>query len=204
MATESCFHAGWLLFDGYEPRRENVRSIICGALLLSAACAGGAAPATESLELGPVAGRAEAILLDSVGRRVGVATFVEREDGVSIGVSVTGLPAGKHGLHIHETGICDAPSFESAGGHFAPDSRQHGSEAAGGPHAGDLPNLDVGEHGTGRLGTHSDRVTLDDGDNSLLEGDGTALVVHAGPDDYRSQPSGNAGSRIACGVIEAS
>jgi superoxide dismutase, Cu-Zn family len=190
------------LCEGIEQRRENVRPIICSALLLTAGCAGGAAPAADDPTLGPVVARAEAVLVDSVGRRVGVATFIEREDGVSIGVSVTGLPAGEHGLHIHETGVCDAPSFESAGGHFAPEGRPHGTEAEGGPHAGDLPNLVVGEHGTGRLGAHNDRVSLGDGDDGLLEGDGTALVLHAGADDHRSQPSGDSGGRIACGVIE--
>lgn len=181
-----------------------MKPVMGGALLLVAACAGRSAPAVEDATLGPVIARAEAVLVDSVGRQVGVATFVEREDGVSIGVSVTGVPAGEHGLHIHETGTCDAPSFASAGGHFAPEGRQHGSKAPGGPHAGDLPNLVVGQHGTGRLGTHNDRVTLGDGDNSLLDGDGTALVLHADADDYVSQPSGNAGGRIACGVIESS
>ena len=181
-----------------------MRRIICPALLVTAACAGSGAPPAPAVELAPVLGRAQAVLSDSAGRRVGVATFVAREDGVSIGVSVTGLPPGEHGLHIHEHGRCDPPSFETAGGHFAPQGRQHGTEAEGGPHAGDLPNLVVFEHGTGRLGTHNERVALDDCDNGLFGGDGTALVVHAGPDDHRTQPSGASGDRIACGVIERS
>ncbi len=168
--------------------------------LAAAACAGGAAPAPVS-DVAPVTASAEAILMDSAGRTVGVATFLEREDGVDIGVSVTGLPPGPHGLHIHERGVCEPPSFESAGGHFNPGGDAHGTEAQGGPHAGDLPNLIVGRHGTGRLSLHNDRISLGSGDDGLLEGDGTALVVHAGADDYTSQPSGDAGGRIACGVI---
>lgn len=169
--------------------------------VLTAGCAGGGAPVANEATLSPVLGRAEAVLMDSAGRQVGVATFVERDEGVSIGVSVTGLPAGTHGFHIHERGACEAPTFESAGDHFDPEGRRHGTEAEGGPHAGDLENLVVGRHGTGRMSGHSEGVTLGEGDNSLLQGDATALVIHADPDDYRTQPSGNSGARIACGVI---
>lgn len=182
---------------------EAVRSVAILAALALAACAGGAATSDPGAALAPVTARAEAVLRDTAGRSVGVATFLQRDQGVDIGVSVTGLPAGEHGLHIHEVGSCEPPSFTSAGGHFNPTGAQHGSEAEGGPHAGDLPNLVVGRHGTGRLGAHSEDITLEDGENALLEGDGTALVIHAGSDDYRSQPAGDAGGRIACGVIES-
>lgn len=181
-----------------------MKRVSCSVLLLTAACAGATAPPEQPAVLAPALARAQAVLVDSTGRRVGVATFVEREDGVSIGVSVTGLPPGSHGLHIHERGTCEPPSFESAGGHFNPGDDAHGSEAEGGPHAGDLPNLVVHEHGTGRTSAHNERITLRDGDNSLIAGDGTALVVHETADDYITQPSGDAGGRLACGVIEAS
>lgn len=170
--------------------------------IVTAACAGASSPATPEPTLGPPLARAEAVLRDSTGRHVGVATFVERQDGVSVGVSVAGLPPGPHGLHIHEHGVCDAPTFTGAGGHFAPAGRPHGSETANGPHAGDLPNLIVGPEGTGRLATHNPRVTIRPGSAGLLEGNGTAVVVHAAADDGRTQPSGDAGARIACGVIE--
>lgn len=181
-----------------------MKLVTCSALLLTAACAGAAQPPDQPATLAPALARAQAVLADSTGRRVGVATFVEREDGVSIGVSVTGLPPGSHGLHIHERGACEAPSFESAGGHFNPGNDAHGSEAEGGPHAGDLPNLVVYEHGTGRTSAHLEEITLRDGENSIIEGDGTALIVHEKADDYITQPSGDAGGRLACGVIEAS
>lgn len=177
------------------------RIIAPAMLALAAGCGSQTASSGAGGELTALA-TAEAVLADSTGRRVGVATFIQRGDGVSIGVSVTGLPPGAHGLHIHERGVCEPPSFESAGDHFAPEDRSHGSEAEGGPHAGDLPNLTVGEHRTGRLGTQSTLVTLGEGDNSLLDDDGSALVIHARADDYRTQPSGGSGDRIACGVIQ--
>lgn len=171
------------------------------AILGTAACAAGSSSAVDA-RARPVGARAEAVLRDSAGRSVGVATLVERSDGVSVGVSVTGLPPGPHGLHIHERGACTAPDFASAGGHFAPAGRPHGAQTDGGPHAGDLPNLVVSGDGAGRLATHNGRVTLGAGAAGLFDGDGSAIVVHAGPDDGRSQPSGASGARIACGVIE--
>ncbi|HEX5868952.1 MAG TPA: superoxide dismutase family protein, partial [Longimicrobium sp.] len=119
-------------------------------------------------------------------------------------LSAAGLPAGVHGVHIHQTGLCDAPDFTTAGGHFNPTSRQHGTQNPNGPHAGDLPNLTVDANGQGMMnGTAMGVTMVGGGANSVRKPGGTALVVHATADDYRTDPSGNSGARIACGVIPA-
>jgi superoxide dismutase, Cu-Zn family len=147
---------------------------------------------------------ATADLKNAAGQSVGRAVFTPSGAGVQIVVDVQGLPPGPKGLHIHETGTCTGPAFASAGGHFNPDGRQHGSDNAGGPHAGDLPNLVVAADGSGRLALTTDRVSLvPGGRTSLFDADGSALVVHAGPDDLKTDPTGNSGGRIACGVITA-
>jgi superoxide dismutase, Cu-Zn family len=156
-----------------------------------------AAPTQQSL-------RATAELMDGQGQPVGTATLEEGETGVRIDLNATGLPAGTHAFHIHQTGECTAPDFSSAGGHFNPTNSQHGLENPQGPHAGDMQNFDVSDDGTARFATDNDRVTLAAGTNSVLDADGSALVIHASPDDNVSDPSGNAGDRIACGVITAS
>jgi Cu-Zn family superoxide dismutase len=151
---------------------------------------------------GSGAARAAAELRDASGQVVGRAELGEVGGGVRVVVEVRDLPAGGKGVHIHETGSCEAPGFESAGGHFNPEGRQHGVQNPSGPHAGDLPNLEVGEDGTGRLEVTTDRVSLGAGQSSLFDADGSAIVVHAGPDDLRTDPAGNSGDRIACGLIE--
>lgn len=174
---------------------------MAGALLLAAttACAGRGGDG----EMGPVPG-ATATLLDAQGSAVANAVLTEVDDGVRIDVSASGLPPGTHGFHVHETGQCDAPDFTSAGGHFNPTSRSHGLQSAGGHHVGDLPNLVVSADGTAQAEVVAHGATLrGSGDRSLLAGNGTALVIHAGADDMRSDPSGNSGPRIACGVIRA-
>ncbi|SFE86319.1 superoxide dismutase family protein [Alteribacillus iranensis] len=135
---------------------------------------------------------------------IGMAEVSETEEGVTIQLEASNLPEdSEHGFHIHETGACEAPDFKSAGGHFNPEDTEHGTESDGGPHAGDLPNITTDENGEVSEEIVNDKVTLMEGeDNSLLKEDGTALVIHAGADDHQSQPSGDAGDRIACGVIE--
>jgi Cu-Zn family superoxide dismutase len=114
-----------------------------------------------------------------------------------------GLTAGKRGFHIHETGTCDAPTFESAGDHFNPTGALHGSVTSKAHHAGDMNNLEVARDGSAHIDVMNKDVTAEgSGENSLFKTGGTALIVHAKPDDYKSQPSGEAGDRIACGVIE--
>ncbi|MFL0361976.1 superoxide dismutase family protein [Pseudobacillus sp. 179-B 2D1 NHS] len=141
-------------------------------------------------------------LKNSEGKKVGIAELKQTNEGVSIKVEASDLPPGEHGFHIHETGKCEKPDFESAGGHFNPTNASHGMNHEKGPHAGDLPNLNVGEDGTVKAEMIAKEVTLNSGeDHSLIDEDGSALVVHEKADDGESQPAGDAGTRIACGVI---
>lgn len=146
----------------------------------------------------------EVELINKDGVGVGVATLTEKGGEVVIEVDAHHLQPGVHGFHIHEKGVCEAPSFESAGGHFNPTNKQHGFDHPEGPHAGDLENIEVDEDGTVKVTVKNDRVTLQEGKpNSLKNKDGTSLVIHADPDDYVSQPAGDSGDRIVCGVIFA-
>ncbi len=145
--------------------------------------------------------RAVVELRDSQGQLVGIAILAQEEAGVRIGVVVKNLSPGLHGIHLHAAGTCEPPDFSSAGPHFNPLGKKHGLDNPQGPHAGDLPNLAVGPDGTGILDIITERVTLKAGPLSLFDADGSALVIHAGPDDQQSDPAGNSGGRIACGII---
>jgi Cu-Zn family superoxide dismutase len=149
--------------------------------------------------------RAAARLIGTDGKEVGSVLLEQTPSGVLLTASATGLSAGVHAFHIHETGQCDpADGFKSAGGHYAPGGSEHGFKAEGGPHAGDLPNVHVGEDGILEAEYFTDRVSLrDDAEATVFDDDGSAFVIHSDDDDYQSQPSGAAGDRIACGVIEA-
>lgn len=158
-------------------------------------------PAEESTE--EVADSVTVDLLDTNGDSVGQAELSEDEKGVTVKVEAEGLPAGPHGFHFHETGKCDLPDFESAGGHFNPAEAEHGLDNENGPHAGDLPNLEAAEDGTVNEEFLAETVTLKKNEeNSLFKEGGTALVIHADEDDGKTQPSGESGDRIVCGVIE--
>ena len=145
---------------------------------------------------------ASAAFVNRDGREIGQADLTQTPNGVLMRLGLTQLPTGPRAVHIHETGACDpGTGFESAGGHFAPGGKEHGFLAEGGYHAGDLPMQWASEEGLLRADIFTEQVTLGDGDRSLFDDDGSALVIHSGPDDYRSQPAGDAGDRIACGVI---
>ncbi len=135
------------------------------------------------------------------GKEIGTADLTGTKAGVMIAVEITGLPAGQWvAFHVHQTGSCDhATGHESAGGHFNPTNADHGYLTAKGQHAGDMPNQYVPADGTLRAQVFNTAVTLEDGDSAIK---GRALMIHANPDDYSGQPSGNAGKRLACAVIE--
>lgn len=132
-------------------------------------------------------------LVNASGATVGTVEIQPRSGGTYLRVEVQGMPMGEHGLHLHAVGKCEGPAFQSAGGHWNPASKQHGHLNPLGAHLGDLPNLDVSANGHGRL------VFLVNG--QVNDADGTSLVVHAKPDDNRTDPSGNSGDRIACAVL---
>ena len=146
---------------------------------------------------------ANAQLKDSSGKAVGDVDLIQTPAGVLIKLQIKGLPAGEHAFHVHAVGKCEAP-FESAGGHFNPGNHHHGMMAGEG-HAGDMPNLHVPQNGDLSVEVVNSAVTLEQGKpNSLFDSDGSSLVIHAKADDYKSDPAGNAGDRIACGVIQQS
>ena len=142
-------------------------------------------------------------LRDASGQVVGEATLVAAADagGVTITPKVHDLPPGIHGVHIHDVGKCDSPAFTSAGDHFNAWGKQHGLENPDGPHAGDLPDLTVEPDGTGTLTALSTLLQNLPGGENLFDGDSVALVIHAGPDDHKTDPAGDSGARIACGPI---
>jgi len=130
----------------------------------------------------------------------GEAEFTEKKDGVEVSIQIKGAKPGTHGVHLHDKGDCSAPDASSAGGHFNPASKAHGSPTADPHHAGDFGNITVGANGTGKLKITVKGLTVAPGPNSVV---GHAVVIHADTDDMKSQPAGNAGARVACGVVQA-
>ncbi|TAJ96300.1 MAG: superoxide dismutase family protein [Reyranella sp.] len=144
---------------------------------------------------------AKASLKDAAGKDVGSVQLVQTPHGVLLKMALKGAVPGEHAFHIHAVGKCEAP-FTSAGGHFNPASKKHGMEAAEGSHAGDMPNLHIPANGELTIEIANPMVSLVKGQaNSVFDADGSAIIIHAGVDDYRTDPTGNAGDRIACGVI---
>jgi superoxide dismutase, Cu-Zn family len=180
-------------------RKRKIASLgMFGALLL-ALFAGGA--------LAQGAGTATAQLEDNDGNSIGDATFTEGPNGVTINANLQpgqqGVEPGEHGIHIHETGEI-SPDFEAAGEHFNPTSAQHGFNNSEGPHGGDLENMIVNDDGSASYTTTTDALTLSGGQNSILDSDGSALVIYQSADDYQTDPSGESGDRVAAGVIRES
>jgi superoxide dismutase, Cu-Zn family len=161
----------------------------------ASAVAAGLAIATPAF----AADQATAVLKDPDGKEVGKVTLTAVPTGVLLDANLTALPPGDHAFHIHETGKCEAPDFKSAGGHFNPEEDEHGLMNKAGPHAGDMPNIHVPESGQLHIEVLNQMVHMGRG---LFDEDGSAIVIHEGADDYKSDPAGDAGARIACGVIE--
>lgn len=147
---------------------------------------------------------AHADIVNELGAKIGSAQFTAAAHGVRVAVEITHIPPGEHGIHIHAVGKCDPPTFASAGGHFNPTNAHHGVNNAQTPHPhlGDMPNLTADKEGNAKADFVLAGVTLADGPDSLFHEGGTAIVIHAKPDDLRSDPSGNSGNRIACGIIQ--
>lgn len=168
-------------------------AMLVGSLLLVVACHRRVEVVTSHY---PVS----ATVRDASGTTLGELTFTQTSDGVRVSGALTPLPAGVHGIHLHQVGKCEPPAFTSAGGHLNPATKQHGLQNPAGPHAGDMPNLTVDASGRATVDIITNRVTLDSS-GPLFDADGTAIVVHAAADDQKTDPAGNAGARIACGVI---
>jgi Cu-Zn family superoxide dismutase len=145
---------------------------------------------------------AHADIVNAQGQNIGTAKILPAKKGVKIEVSVSQLPPGQHGIHIHAVGKCEGPAFTTAGGHLNPDTKKHGKDNPEGPHAGDLLMIDAKADGTAKATLLDTMVTLGDGANSLFHDGGTAIVIHEKEDDYKTDPTGNSGGRIACGVIQ--
>jgi Cu-Zn family superoxide dismutase len=176
-------------------------ALICASLSLSAVLVASAQDATPVATPGAPL---EVPLIDAEGNAVGLATFTESEDGVTVTVLAEGLTPGEHGWHLHEVGICDpagAEPFESAGGHWNPTDQEHGAPDAPSHHVGDFGNFTATADGLAEAEITTPDFTLGEGPTSVFDEDGTAIIIHAGMDDLTSQPSGDSGPRFACGVV---
>lgn len=184
-------------------------SLGAAALALSLSACGGSPETTDDMgetesmtaDAPEIEAKASAPLMNADGERVGEATLTQQGSDLALKLVVMNMPEGTHGVHIHTVGKCDAPDFKTAGGHWNPNDKQHGLDNMEGHHEGDLPNLEVAADGTGTLDATIDSAGISAGENVLLDADGSAFVVHAGEDDQRTDPSGDSGARIACGVF---
>jgi Cu-Zn family superoxide dismutase len=167
------------------------RTCTLAALLVGTLALGSSAYAAD---------KASAVLKDKDGKEVGKVELTDTPSGVLLRLTLDGVPPGDHAFHIHAVGKCEPPDFKSAGPHFNPDETKHGLLNPEGPHSGDMPNLHVPDSGKLTVEVFNEMVTLD-AEQALLDDDGSAIVVHAATDDYMTDPAGNAGDRIACGVV---
>jgi Cu-Zn family superoxide dismutase len=152
-------------------------------------------------EAAPAATAQSAQLMDAGGKAIGTVEMSEDASGLTLKVTAAGLPAGTHGVHLHEKGMCEGPKFESAGAHWNPMTKQHGRDNPMGAHLGDLANMDATDGAEATSTYQVAGVTMGGTGNALADADGTSLVVHAKADDYKTDPSGNSGDRIACAVL---
>lgn len=168
--------------------------------ILPACTTGGASPSDRSSSVSSYGPNAFATVRDASGRSLGTLEVSQTSDGVMVAGTLRGLAPGVHGIHVHTVGRCDPAAFTSAGGHWNPTAHMHGFDNPNGPHMGDLRNIVVNDDSVVVIRNVSAGGTLR-GATGLLDADGASVVVHAGPDDYRTDPAGNSGARVACGVI---
>lgn len=174
--------------------KQVIRGLVSGMglgaamLAVSLSAQGGSTPAKVEIK-------------DGQGQAVGTATLTQDKGMVHIQLDVKGLKPGAHAIHVHQTPKCEGPAFTSAGGHFNPAGKKHGLKSPDGPHAGDMPNFTVSADGTSKAMVMANGLTMGSEPNSVFTNGGTALVIHAGPDDMMTDPAGAAGDRVACGVI---
>lgn len=182
-----------------------MRKIVLGVagLVAMAACASKDEGTAKDSAAGTAAAAPAGItaaMKDSTGKDLGTLTLSDTPEGIMVMGSLTGLPKGDHAIHLHTTGSC-TPNFTAAGGHWNPTNKEHGKDNPKGPHMGDTPNITVGADGSWNSMVTSPGGTLK-GENALMDADGATIVIHAKADDYKTQPAGAAGDRIACGVIK--
>ena len=163
---------------------------VAGSLVLSFSFSAAAQKATVKVDLS-----------DGQGKSVGTAELSPAAKGVSINLNLMNLTPGEHAIHVHTAAKCEGPAFASAGPHLNPDMKHHGLQNPDGPHAGDMPNFTVAADGTAKTTVVAPGVTMGDDSHSVFSAGGTALVIHANADDMKSDPAGNAGARVACGLI---